>query len=199
MNELNQWPAAAGALQCAPIGVVAQISSGIPRHAGRDLASAYRPEQVGKRRSAAERRFPMRHNDAALRAISAGIREQHRDRIARSRLDAEVTPAPGEPEHEDDIRLLREQPRQVMIDGGVCCCKDVRRARDLGESRPPPAGESLDQSRAGIERRTGKGAEADQDDPHRFSARACRQFPRQPRWAPDAPPRRRPRFAAARP
>ena len=199
MNELNQRPAAASALQCAPIGVVAQVSSGIPRQAGRDPVPAYRSQQVGKWRGAWQRRFATRRNDAALRAMSAGIGKQDRDRIARPRLDAELTSAPGEAKHQNDIRLQREQPRQVAIDGRVRRCKDVGRANDFGESRPAPAGESLDQSRAGIERRAGKRAEADQEDPHRVSARACRQFPRRPRWVPGARPRHRPRSAAGRP
>jgi hypothetical protein len=199
MNELNQWPAAASALQCAPIGVVAQISSGIPRQAARYPVPAHRSQQLGKWRGAWERRFATRRNDAARRAISAGIGKQDRGRVARPRLDAEVTSAPGEAKHQNDIRLQREQPRQVMIDGRVRCCKDVGRANDFGESRPAPAGERLDQSCAGIEWRAGEGAEADQQDPHRVSARVCRQFPRRPRWVPGAPPRHRPRSAAGRP
>jgi len=198
MNELNQRPVAASALQCAPIGVVAQILSSIPRQAGRDPVPAYRSQQFGKWRGAWECRLPTPHNDAALMAISAGVRKQDRDRVARPRLDAEVTSAPGEAKHQNDIRFQREQPRQVMIDGRVRCCKDVGRANDFGESRPAPAGERLDQSCAGIEWRAGEGAEADQQDPHRVSARVCRQFPRRPRWVPGAPPRHRPRSAAGR-
>ena len=152
-----------------------------------------------QRRGGWERRFATRRNDVALRAISAGIGKQDRDRIARPRLDAELTSAPGEAKHQNDIRLQCEQPRQVMIDGCVCRCKDVGRANDFGESRPAPAGESLDQSRAGIKRRAGKRAEADQEDPHRVIARACRQSPRRRRWPPGVPPRRRPRSAATRP
>ncbi len=199
MNELNQRPTAASALQSAPIGVVAQVSSGIPRQAGRDPVPAYRSQQLGKWRGAWERRSATPHNDSALRAISASIGKQHRDRVARPRLDAEVTSAPGEAKHQNDIRLQREQPRQVMIDGRVRCCKDVGRADDFGESRPAPAGERLDQSSAWIERRAGEGAEADQQDPHRVSARACGQFPRRPRWVPAAPQRHRPRSAAGPP
>ena len=199
MNELNQRPATASTLQCAPIGVVAQVSPGIPRQAGRDSTPAHRSKQVGKRRAATERGFPTRHNDAALRAISACIREHDRDRIARPRLDAKVMPAPGEPEHEDDIRLLREQPRQVMIDGRVRRCKYVRRADDFGESRPPLAGESFDQNRAGIEWRAGKGTEADEEHAHGFTGRVCRQSPRRRCWAQGVPPRHRLRSAAGPP
>ena len=52
-----------------------------------------------------ERRFATGRNDAALRAISAGIGKQDRDRIARPRLNAELTSARGEAKHQNDIRL----------------------------------------------------------------------------------------------
>lgn len=87
VNELHQRPAMRSALQCAPISVVAQIPARVARQPGRDGATAYRADKAGERRRPAERHGATGLNEAALRAMSAGVWTQYRYGIARARLD----------------------------------------------------------------------------------------------------------------
>ena len=141
MNELHQRPASARLLQRAPIGVVAQIAAGIVRQPRRNRARTRRAEQAGERRCAAQRDRPALRNHAALRTEAARVGKQERDGVARPRLDAEVAPAPGKAEHQDDVRPGFPEFCQVAIDGCESGREYVGRPHDFGEGRPPPAGE----------------------------------------------------------
>jgi hypothetical protein len=64
--------------------------------------------------------------------MTACIRIQYQDGITRPRLDTQLTPARGKTEHQNDVGLLREQLRQIAIDGHVSRRKDVGRVNDVG-------------------------------------------------------------------
>src|ERR1700730_11383646 len=105
-------------------------------------------------------------------------------------------PAPGDAEHQHDVGFLREQFWQIAIDRRVSGREYMRRTFDVSQSRPPPTRERLRQRRAGIERRTGKRAEAGDEDAHGLRARAFRRSSRPPWPAPAARPRPRLRVLA---
>ena len=175
------------------------------RDSARHRATIGRARRSGARRRGGARmahgrarRRPAGHDDAGLRPMSARIGKQHRDGVAGAGLDAKVTPARREAEDQDDVRLCREQFWQIAIDRRIDRREDVRDAIELGQSRPPPARERLDQRRAWIERRAGERAEAD-DDRTRVTISALRRFPRPPWPAPAGRPRPRLRSAATPP
>jgi hypothetical protein len=196
MNELHQRPAVTCLLQHAPIGVVAQIAAGIARQPRRNGARAHRAEQAGERRCAAQRRRLARGDHAALRTVAARVGKQERDGVARPCLDAEVVPAPGKAEHQDDVRPRVPEFCQLAIDSRVSGREYVGRPHDFSEGRPPPAGERFYQERARIERHAGEGAEADQQHAHRVTVRGCRRSCRRRRQAQAC--RQRPRLRSRR-
>ena len=153
------------------------------------------PRRAGGR-TALRRAAPQarRGDHTALRTEAARVGKQERDGVARPRLDAEVAPAPGQAEHQDDVRPDFPEFCQVAIDGRVSGREYVGRPHDFGEGRPPPAGERFDQERARIERRAGEGAEADQQHAHRVTVRTCRRSCRRRRRAQACRQRPRPRW-----
>ena len=108
----------------------------------------------------------MRIRAAALdpvvpRPIAAGIRKQHRARVARVCFDADVATARRKTEHEHDGRLVGEKLWQVVVDGGVGRSQHVRAPLEVGQKRAPAARELLRQGRARIARRAWEGAKAE--------------------------------------
>src|SRR6202007_3087152 len=101
------------------------------------------------------------------------IGKQQRDGVAGASLDAELTPAPGETEHEYDVRLRREQLWQIAIPRRRGRCENVSFKIDSGQSRAPSSGETFDQACTRVDWRAGEWAEADEKDAgHNFSISA---------------------------
>ncbi len=199
MNELYQGAVVAGPLQCLPIGIVAKIPPGIARQPRRHAGRTRRAEKPREWCFALERRGLSWRDRAARWPIAARIRKQDRYGVTGPCLDAEVTPAAGKAEYQDDVRLLREEFWQVAIDRSIDGGEDMNATLDVGESRTPPAGERCSHARTWIERRAGKRSEAGKKDPHGFTLPASWRSVRQRRPAPAGRPRRRPRGAAMRP
>jgi hypothetical protein len=86
----------------------------------------------------------MRIRPAALdpglpRPVTAGIRKQHRQRVARPDFDANVATARRKTEHEHDVRPLSKKLWQVAVDGGVGRGQHVRATLEVGQKRASPA------------------------------------------------------------
>lgn len=197
VDELNQRRRSAHPFQSAPIGVVAQITSGVARRTRWEAGWPHGAKQSRERCGTAKRAWSPERNSAAWRTTAARIRVQDRKRIARPRLDAEV-PAPcGNAKHQNDVGLAGKELRQIAIHGRVSGRKDVRRAGHISKRGPAPAGERLYQDRARIEGRARERPEADQNDTHLIGARANRRSARRRHWLQGARRRHRPRSAAA--
>ena len=97
------------------------------------------------------------------RMVSVG--PQRGDGIAGTGLDPEVRRAGGEAEHQQRIRpMLRQQFRQFAIDGPVGHRKDVAGQLDIAERRTAQPQQARHQRLRRIIGRTGKRAEAGDED-----------------------------------
>ena len=199
MHKGDQRPALVRVPQDLPIGIVAEITSGIARQPRRKRAWPHRSEKSREWRMAATRSRLTCRDDAGRRTMSGCIGKQHRDGVAGARFDAKLVATPSETEYQHDVGLGREQFGQIAIDGRIGRSKDMRGACDAGQSGAPPAGERLDQQRARVEWRTGEWAEAGNEDAHPVTRRAARRFPQPPIPAPGGRRRHRPQCAAAPP
>jgi hypothetical protein len=156
-------------LQRAPVGVIAEISAGIARQARRQLILSHHIEKLMERCISRSRSGLSAFNRCTRRAITINVWKQDRMRVARARLDTDVTPAARQTEYEDHVRVLRQQFRQIAIDRGVGGRKDVARDLDVSECGAAPACERSRQAATRVRWRAGKRPEACDDNAYPIS------------------------------
>jgi len=138
MHELHQRPTAARGLQRAPIGVIAKICPGIARQTGGQRGSLQRVEEAREGRASRQCALT-RFDDCTVRTPTADIGEQDRARIARPRLDANLSPAAGKAEDQQHVRPPRQKFGQIAVHRIVSRRKNVACDFNSGERRAAPA------------------------------------------------------------
>src|ERR1043166_516185 len=148
-----------GRLERVPIGVVAEIIARIVRNPGHSARRACGRKQADERRMAAPRGRRIRRNRAVRAKLPVDVGKQHRDRVARARLDAHERRARRKPQHQHDIGPVpRQQQRQVAVDRGVARLEHVRDAAQTQKSRPSRFRQCERERAARVDRRAGEGA-----------------------------------------
>lgn len=107
MHELHQWPAAADALQSAPVGIITKIRSSIARKARGQGVSLQRLEKAPEGCVS----FPCglaKFDRRVLRAMAVRIGKQNRSRVAGARLKANLPAAARESEDKEHVRFSRQ-------------------------------------------------------------------------------------------
>jgi hypothetical protein len=198
MNKLYQRLAIARMPQCPPVCIVAKIRPGIARQPRRQRILAQHVEESRKRRVPFQCVMLSKLDHCVLRVIALHIGKQDRALIAGARLDANLAPPAGKTEHQDDVRLARQQFGQIAVDRAVCRRKDVTCDFDPGERRAAPARQRDCQTAAWIRRCPREWTKACDHDPHSITAPASPRSSPPRRTAPAGRRRRRLRFAAER-
>ena len=147
-------------LERPPECIIADITPGIARKFGwQAVRAAGEPQSRGERRRKPAMIDPT-GDRPRRRDKSAGIGKE-RHQVARPCLDADMARARREPEHQDDVGIVRgDQGREVAVDRGIARREDMRCDPHTAQGRAACPCQPFDQRAARIGRRARKRPEA---------------------------------------